>query len=331
MLLRRLSLLCLAAALGGCGGTASPAAVAPTASQVPSTAAPPATSTAAARRATAAPSAQPTIKSTSTSARPNSPTRALVSTRTRAPTKAATVAVTRTIAAEVAPTSQPPAAAPTLPALNVADQAAALLPATQGDLGNAARWDRYSIDVALDPQARTASGALRLDVTNRTGQPLAEVYFHLYPNHPDYKGSLEVNDVRVDGQSAQVSSAQGGVVLKVGLPQPLAPDATATITMRFTARTPRGASGGGYGAFNQEAGVWALATFYPVLVPFKGGEWQLAPVTSKGDFTVTDVALYDVRVDAPAAWQLATTGARVSNDPLDGGARRERFVSGPQR
>ena len=198
-------------------------------------------------------------------------------------------------------------------------------------MGNAARWDRYSIDVALDPQARTATGALRLDMTNRTGQPLPELYFHLYPNHPDYKGSLDVSDVRVDGHPAQTSAAQGSIVLKVALAQPLAPDAAATVTLRFTARTPRGASASGYGAFNQEAGVWAIATFYPVLAPFRGGQWDLIPVSSKGDFTVTDVALYDVRADIPANWQLATTGVRVSDAPLDELRRRQRFVSGPQR
>ena len=62
-------------------------------------------------------------------------------------------------------------------------------------------------------------------------------------------------------------------------------------------------------------------------MPIKGGQWDLVAVSSRGDFAVTDVALYDVRVDVPDGWELATTGARVASDQLGDGGRRERFVS----
>jgi hypothetical protein len=217
------------------------------------------------------------------------------------------------------------------PPLNLADQGAALLPDFAGDLGSADRWDRYSISVSLDPKGLRASGSMRLDVTNRTGAPLAELYFHLYPNHSDFGGGLRVDDVRVDGQPVDASVSAGNVVLKVPLVQPLAPGASTSVTMGFVARSQRNASASAYGAFNQEAGVWALATFYPVLVPFKDGGWLLGPISSRGDIAVTDTALYEVRVDAPDGWDLATTGARVSVEPGEAGRRTERFVSGPQR
>jgi aminopeptidase N len=101
--------------------------------------------------------------------------------------------------------------------------------------------------------------------------------------------------------------------------------------MQFTAQTPRNASGWSYGAFNQEVGVWNLASFYPVLARRANGQWDQRSVVGQGDVAVTDTALYDVTLDVPPAWSLATTGVRIDQMPLDHGPRRERFVSGPQR
>jgi hypothetical protein len=105
--------------------------------------------------------------------------------------------------------------------------------------------------------------------------------------------------------------------------------------MNFLARTQRNASGSAYGAFNQEAGVWSLASFYPVLARYFADGWDRRPVSSRGDLAVTETALYDVTLDTPVDWQLVTTGTQVeTNSPGNlppEGYRRERFVSGPQR
>ncbi len=225
---------------------------------------------------------------------------------------------------------------------------AAMLPTFRADLHDLAAWDHYTITATLDPESLRVSGTQQVAITNRTTRPLALLAFHLYPNHPDFGGSLVVHDaVQVDGQPATTTLQQEGVLLQVDLPHPLPPGEQAMVRLRFEAHTPRNASGRSYGAFNQEAGVWALASFYPVLAyqfangtaagAGNGAGWDTRPVNSQGDFTVTDTALYDVTLEVPTGWVLVTTGTRTdalpAHDMDEPAARlhRERFVSGPQR
>jgi hypothetical protein len=290
---------------------------------------------------TASSAVQPTERSSAAAALPAAPP------ATRAPATVAPAAPVVPTALPLAPTTipapppapsepPPPTATPVVTAtsqvIDVAAQAAALLPDFEGDLNRAAAWDHYSIYTVLLPETHTVAGSMRVQVPNRSERPYEALYFRLYPNHPDFAGSLVVDDnILVDGAPVQVSTEQGGVLLRLGLPQPLAPGAQAVVEMRFTARTPVGASGSAYGAFNAEAGVWALASFYPVLAQRTNGEWDRRAVTGRGDLAVTNTGLYDVTIDAPPDLALVTTGVRVAEQQLAHGPLRERFVSGPQR
>jgi hypothetical protein len=179
-----------------------------------------------------------------------------------------------------------------------------------------------------------------VEVRNRADTPFDALYFHLYPNHPDFGGGLRVENVRVNGQAVPISTEQNDILLRVELSQPLGPGDWAVVTMDFMARTQRNASGNAYGAFNMQSGVWSLATFYPILAvyqPESAGEsyvgWDRRPVSGRGDLVVSEVALYDVTLDTPADWNLVTTGVRIGEPAIvpQSSLRRERFVSGPQR
>ncbi|NJM06185.1 M1 family metallopeptidase [Candidatus Gracilibacteria bacterium] len=242
------------------------------------------------------------------------------------------VAVPLVGTARPTPTTVPPSPSPAPPAFDVAAQRAALLPAFHADLADAAAWDRYTLNLRMDPQALSVSGTLLVEFTNRATVALDTIYFRLYPNHPDFGGGLRVDAARVGGQNAPFAAEVAETALRVGLAQPLAPGASVRIELDFLARTPRNASDETFGAFNMEAGVWSIASFYPMLARYSAdGQWDRRAITSRGDFTVSSVALYDVTIDAPAAWNLVTSGVRIDQQPLDGGARRERYVSGPQR
>ncbi len=271
---------------------------------------------------------------------------------TEAPSPTHTPGITATIAPSSTSTAQSPtpssangstntgAMLPPTMSFDVNAQAAALLPAFAADLEQAEDWDRYQINARLDPALLTVSGAMRLDMRNRAETPFSAIYFHLYPNHADFGGGMQVSNVYVNNEPAATTLEQNNVLLRLDLPQPLNPDEWATVTLNFQARTQRNASRDAYGAFNQEAGVWALANFYPVLsvyadsnTPYDFTEWDRRPVSSRGDLAVTTTALYDVTLDAPPDWMLVTTGARYDSDDSTApeGLRRERFVSGPQR
>ena len=235
-------------------------------------------------------------------------------------------------AASFALQTPPPASPPPQADAFLATQATALLPEQAGELARAAAWDRYTISAALSPVDLSVRGLARVELTNRSTVPYERVYFHLYPNHPDFGGRLDVLGATVDRQPVRSGVEQGDTLIWLALPQPLAPGAQARVELSFRATTPRNASAKSFGAFNFERGLWSMANFYPVLARhFAATGWDRRPIESRGDFTVTDTALYDVTIDAPAGWTLVTTGARVSATTAGAGVRRERFVSGPQR
>ena len=261
-----------------------------------------------------------------------------------APTSAPTSApptVVQTLPSTAAPPTElpaaPPTAAPTEPEptvqpdapLDPQAQAAALLPDFRGDLSRATEWNRYTIAATIDPDARPIAGRLRIEYTNRDSAPLGQIYFHLYPNHPDFAGRLDVGAATVDGQAAAVNYELRRYLLRVDLPQPLEPGASTTVALDFATRTPLNAAKM-YGAFNLEAGVLALASSYPIAAMVRGGAWDIGWPDGRGDFVNSETALYDVTLTAPAAWALATTGVAVDRR-LDAGQQIVRFVSGPQR
>jgi aminopeptidase N len=211
-------------------------------------------------------------------------------------------------------------------------QAAALLPAQAGDLARAGEWDRYTIVAALSPGTLTIRGTVAVELTNRSRDSYERLYFHLYPNHPDFGGRLDVTAATVDGQPVPSGVEHGDTLIWLALPRPIPPGGTARAELAFTTRTPRESSDKSFGAHNFEAGLWSMANVYPVLARYTPGSgWDRRPITSRGDFTVTSTALYDATIDAPTGWTLISTGARVSSAAAGQGVRRERFVSGPQR
>ncbi len=210
----------------------------------------------------------------------------------------------------------------------LADQGAALLPDQRADVP--ADLDRYTIVAQLDLAANTLTGTQELAFVNQIRDGLDHIYLALYPNLPDIGGRTEVTAVQVDGRDAALIYEQRRYALRVALPAPLALGATADVTMRFTTRVPVDAARRAYGAFNREPMQINLATAYPILAPLRDGTWLSTAPSPKGDFVTSATALYDVTLDAPADWALATTGTQVETRSADG-RQITRFVSGPQR
>lgn len=241
---------------------------------------------------------------------------------TNAPTSIPTVAPTSEPAGEV--TSLPPAP------FDVPAQAAALRPEFVGDLARQGEWNRYTISAEADPAAHTLRGQLRLEYTNRDSAALDRLYFHLYPNLPDFGGRLDIQRVAVDGAPGEIVYETRRYLLRVDLPQPLAPSATTAVTLDWATTTPRNAGARLYGAFNSENGLLTLASAYPIVAIVRGGQWDIGWPDPKGDFVNSETALYDVTLRAPTDWSVVSTGVvTVRRD--DAGTQRLHIVSGPQR
>lgn len=213
----------------------------------------------------------------------------------------------------------------------IAAQAAAMRPEYQADL-TLVDWDRYTIRAQLDPAQLRLDGSITVRITNQTEVDFDTLWFHLYPNHPDFGGRLDVSSARIDGIPVPSRTLHGDTLIGLTAPRPIAPGASATVTMTFTTRTPRNASRRSFGAHNFEAGVWSLASFYPLLARYIPGlGWDTRPIAARGDFTVSAIALYDVTVTTPANWQLVGSGSQIEDRITADGQRLVRFVSGPQR
>ncbi len=256
-------------------------------------------------------------------------------TATTAPTEAPTT-TPEPSATPVPPTALPEreaaAVAYALPGatLDVAAQAGAMTPDFQGDLDQAGAWNRYTISGAIDPLQRTLQASQRVEYTNRDTVALDRLYFHLYPNLTYFGGDLRVTTLAVDGQPIKPVYEAARYLLRVNLPQPLAPNATVTVTLDFTTRTPQNASSSRYGAFNKENGVLALASAYPLAAVVRDGVWDIERPDPRGDFVNSETSLYDVTLKAPADWKLVTTGSAIEYQAANG-SQTVRFVSGPQR
>lgn len=313
--------LALAAVLlAGCEAqSAGPAATAP----------PSAPSAVAAPTAAAATLAPPTV------AAPLPPVASPANTTSAPPTQAATlppVASTASPAsatsapptsapqASAAPTSAPPATDATPPAAGAACAPAPPISAGPTDTvvalapppaAGAPPLNRYELTLDLNRAAATVTGTTTVTFYNRTGQPLSDLVFHLFPNLPDFAGELKVGCVAVEGQPVTAALEDGGWLLRVPLAAPMTGVGPLRVDMQFVTRTPTDAGDTAYGAFNAEGAVWTLASFYPILAVRVGDAWDTLRPNGWGDYVFSEDSEYRLAITADAAdGLLVATGAQ---------------------
>jgi hypothetical protein len=225
-------------------------------------------------------------------------------------------------------------AADTASVASPADPFADVIPSALASAEQAAAdLSAVRMDVALDPAAATIGGEMSVSWRNPAAEPLAEVWFRLFPNAAYYgEGNLAIADVSVDGASVTPDLALDDTALRVPLPHPVAPGERAQIALQFTSTVPANSTGS-FGIFNHDTkhGSWVLADWYPVLAVYdEGSGWALPPVTSFGDPTYSPSALYDVQIAAPADLEVVATGI-VTDETETGQTVTRRFVAGPAR
>ena len=197
---------------------------------------------------------------------------------------------------------------------------------------------RYRIEVEIIPPAgedalTTIEGTVDLLVVNSLDDPMDEVVFRLYSNDDRYgAGSMEMDDVEVGGEAAEVDLSVSDTVATVALPDELVPGAAAAISYDFTGVVDNDPAGSyGMYTYSPASGTMALAHWYPVLAGITpGGDWNTEPVSVNSDPIFTGSALYDVSLTMPDGWQVASSGVEVASDDDDGRSTRQ-FVTGPSR
>jgi hypothetical protein len=189
------------------------------------------------------------------------------------------------------------------------------------------------MDVALDPTLGAIGGEMSVTWRNPASQPLADVWFRLFPNAFYYgEGDLRVADVTVDGAPVVPELALDDTALRVPLPVPIDPGESTQIELTFSSTVPADSTGS-YGIFSRDTrnGSWVLADWYPILAVFEERNgWALPEATAFGDPTYAPSAFYDVRVTAPNDLEVVATGV-LATETSENGALTRRFVAGPAR
>jgi hypothetical protein len=185
----------------------------------------------------------------------------------------------------------------------------------------------YRIEVRLDDREHTLHGNLALDYTNNAPEALPELYFHLWPNAyrsdetafaeqqlrngqtrfhwaaDRRRGYIDSLDFRVGGTAISSETVDGHPdVVRLTLPQPLAPGATLRLTTPFRVKIPDSFSRLGHLGESYQLTQW-----YPKPAVYDRDGWHPMPYLDQGEF-YSEFGSYDVRITLPENYVVAATG-----------------------
>ncbi len=212
---------------------------------------------------------------------------------------------------------------------------AGLIGAAQSVLEELPGASVYRIELIIPPDFRVLDGRQQVWYTNRESGPLSEIYFQLFPNVAG--GRTTIESLQVDGQDVTPVYEFEDSALRVALPEPLPPGASAVVQMDYAVEVAQEMAGN-YGLFGYFDGVLVLDEFYPVIPVYDSagtrvepdGGWNVKDPATNGDVTYFDASFYQVQVTAPADLTLVTSGVGVERADA-GDVQVVTFAAGPAR
>ncbi len=209
----------------------------------------------------------------------------------------------------------------------------------------------YTIDAELDPVKHTLRGKQALTWRNRSAQPVCSIYMHLYLNGFSGPGSTFMTEKRASASGFRSNVAtkdgeygyirldkvqQGGKtatwafvqpdggpktdrsVIRIDLPQAVAPGASTTLNIDFFDQLPRVvARTGYYGSFH------LVAQWFPkiAVLELPGERGAVAPRWNAHEFHLhsefyADFGSYDVRLTVPKGYVVGATG-QLAGKPVE--------------
>ncbi|TCO71066.1 M1 family metallopeptidase [Marinisporobacter balticus] len=199
---------------------------------------------------------------------------------------------------------------------------------------NLQRIDNYDMNLVFYPEDATIKGIQKIDYMNKENVSLAEVYFHLYPNSfrkkettpflmDDFKraypegfqpGAIDVQKVAVNGKTMSYHlEGKGETILKVVLPKAIKPEERVLIEMTYTVKIPPAQERFGYGEDTFNLGNW-----YPIAAVYDETGWNLDPYYALGDPFYSDVSNYNVHIETPKDYMIASSGNVMKDEVVNG-------------
>lgn len=284
--------------------------------------------------------------------------------------KGATPAPAPVAAAVSAPAAAPPSpdgialAGANAGAVRVASSPAAWGgPRTGAEATLSERVVDYRIQARLDPVAHTVEGRQQLVWRNRSALTVRAVYLHLYLNAFEGEGSTFMTEKRelgfefrsdvevkpgdwghtelkrVSQQGAAVpwvfvhpdgGPASDHTVVRLDLPQPVAPGASTTLEIDFFDQLPRVMARSGYFGSFHLVGQWFPKIGVLELPGERGAtapRWNVHEMHLHSEF-YADYGHYDVSIDVPEGYTVGATGEEVTPPRRSGGRVVHRYLQG---
>lgn len=185
----------------------------------------------------------------------------------------------------------------------------------------------YKIDVTLNDVNHTLDGFVKMDYFNNSPDTLHFIWIHLWPNaykndktaftdqvlengstkfyfsNNEERGYINRLDLRVNGAAAKTEDhPQHQDIIKLILPQPLAPRSSAKIETPFHVKLPYIFSRGGHIDNNYQVTQWFPK---PAVYDYKG--WHPMPYLDQGEF-YSNFGNYEVQITLPEDYVVAATG-----------------------
>lgn len=182
---------------------------------------------------------------------------------------------------------------------------------------------------AMDQAAIT--GRLYLTFEAPGEEALMRFPLMLWPNNEQYQSEMTVSNVVVNGYAVEPQADDQAPAIWLDLYPPVEPGQEINAAMDFEIEAFEIGQAAPKRFGITSGGVLIAPTFYPLLPLWLGDGWQVEPAPPGGDTTNSEVAFYEMEIDAPVELGLAVSGAEVDRQENDDGRQYLRVATGPVR
>lgn len=191
----------------------------------------------------------------------------------------------------------------------------------------------HKIDVTLNDKENSLEGFVKMDYFNNSPDTLYFIWLQLWPNaykndrtaftdqtlengstkfyfsNTDERGYMNRLDIKVNGTTAKTEDhPQQQEIIKLILPQPLAPHTTCKIATAFHVKLPYTFSRGGH-----DQQTYHITQWYPKPAVYDSKGWHPMPYLDQGEF-YSEFGDYQVQLTLPSVYKVAATGEQVSKE-----------------
>lgn len=191
------------------------------------------------------------------------------------------------------------------------------LPALELHAGKLDTLVRYDIDQAIDDVSGTFDARVKITWTNPSENPVGRLPLRLHPNAPAEFGTLAPR-IKVDALTADRDISWELVSptnLEVAFDRTVEPGETVVIDVRYHGKMDHldgrandpltqamaqigsigGLPTGDYGLLAEGDGLFVMATTYPMVAPWREGDFDVSGAVRVGDVAYNAMARFDVR------------------------------------